>query len=188
MVEHVSKGHLAVECGVAFQRQQPRLLDDAEEEETAVALDGADEPLELSSSGPVAFGAGSNGCGGVDGDGRVVRVEGNEHGVEWRPMACDVGGFGVDEAGEAAGAARHVDGLEEVRDGLAEGFHVVVRWLAGDCGECGREIAEEGFGFLRRRHGADRWVEADFRLIVALVLSTCVKEHHGDGKNHVLIL
>ena len=103
-------------------------------------------------------------------------------------MCRDVGGVSVNESGEAAGAARDVDRLEEVRDGLAEGFHVVVRWLAGDCGECGREIAEEGFGFLRRRHGADRWVEADFRLIVALVRSTCVKEHHGDGKNHVLIL
>ena len=69
-------------------------------------------------------------------------------------MVQGVDSVRVDETGEAAGAARDVDRLEQIREGLAERFHVVVGRLADDGGVGASEIAEEGFRFLRCRHGA----------------------------------
>ena len=76
MIQHVSEGHVIVEVGCTLQREQPCVLDDAEEEETAVAFDGLDEALELLTSHPIAFGTGSRGVGGISGDGRIIGAAG----------------------------------------------------------------------------------------------------------------
>ena len=154
VVQHVAEGDLIVEGRGTLQRKKPCFLDDAEEEETAVAFDGSDETLELLLGGPIAFGTSSNGVGGVGGDGWIVRDEGDDHGIEDGAMVQGVDSVRVDETGEAAGAARDVDRLEQIREGLAERFHVVVGRLADDGGVGASEIAEEGFRFLRCRHGA----------------------------------
>eukprot|EP00956_Cyclotella_meneghiniana_P000223 scaffold288_cov44-Cyclotella_meneghiniana.AAC.3 len=154
MVQHVAERGLIIVGRGAPQRKKPCFLDDAEEEETAVAFDGADETLELLLGGPIVFGTSSNGVGGVDGDGWIVHDEGDDHGVEDGAMDQGVVSVRVDETGEAAGAARNVDRLEQIREGLAERFHVVVGQLANDGGVGASKVAEEGFRFLRCRHGA----------------------------------
>ena len=67
-----------------------------------------------------------------------------------------VGGVRVDETGEAADASRYIDRLQEIRDGFAEAFHIVVGGLADDDGVGVSEIAEEGFDFFRCSHGDGR--------------------------------
>ena len=96
MIQHVSEGHVIVEGGCTLEREQPCVLDNAEEEETAVTFDGSDEALELSTSRPIAFGAGSRGVGGVSGNGLIVRSKRDEHGVKGDPVKGDVVGVSVD--------------------------------------------------------------------------------------------
>jgi hypothetical protein len=96
MIQHVLEGHVIVEGGCTLEREQPCVLDDAEEEETAIAFDGSDEVLELSTSRPIAFGTGSRGISGVSSDGRIVGSERGKHGVEGAPVKGNVVSVSVD--------------------------------------------------------------------------------------------
>jgi hypothetical protein len=62
-------------------------------------------------------------------------------------------GIVIDEAREAVGASRDVDGLEEVGERFAESLDIIVRWLAEDDRVGADQLTKEVLPVVWSRHG-----------------------------------
>ena len=145
MVEELSQRHLIVEGGRALEGEDPGFLDHPDDEVAPVALGGPDDALELELGRPFALGFDTDGLRCVDVDGRIVRGQGSVEGVEGVAVGGEVVRGVVDEPRKIADPSRDIDGLEGVREVLAEVFDVIVGWLADDGRERCCEIGEQRF-------------------------------------------
>eukprot|EP00804_Cyclotella_cryptica_P017762 CCRYP_001184-RA/>CCRYP_001184-RA protein AED:0.60 eAED:0.60 QI:0/0/0.5/0.5/1/1/2/191/159 len=114
VLQHVLQQHLVVEDGGALEGEQPGVLHHGGEKDAAKALGAADEALSGRGGRPIFLGHHVHGISGIGRDGGVVCGRGEEERVEGVAVGGHVIGGIIDEAKEAVGASRGVDGLEEV--------------------------------------------------------------------------
>ena len=112
------EGHSILVGGGIFEREDSGLFGDGLEEEAAESLDGFGEALPFELGHVEQFGFASNSTGGIALDGRVVRWYRDGKAVKGVAPVSVVLGVVIQKARETVLAARDVDGLKEVGDGL----------------------------------------------------------------------
>ena len=101
-----------------------------------MAFDRRDETLALELGGPRTLRPDADSVGGIGCNGGIIGNEGGFEAVKVMAELVAVNRGLVDEAREAVLASSDVDRLEEIREELANAFHVLI----GRCAGNGREI------------------------------------------------
>ena len=109
-----------------LEREDQDLLNNRLEEEAAEMLDGFDKLLAFELGRVESLGFDSNGVGGICSDGLVVRWKWDGKTVEGVVVFGSVLDVVVQKVREAVGAARDIDGLNEVGKDIDDVFCAVV--------------------------------------------------------------